>query len=173
MFAPKIEQNETVDSYMDLIYSSLIQDNILESAEDDDSSSTKSVQLYIFLWINYGNTKRNVFNCNNFRPSNEKFLFANSFDRVQQRTQAESLLRNLYTQLKQDSAIGKNVEEHAANLNNINTEGIFAKIWGNNQIQEDEVTSPPFHLLTYPVSSSLVLVYLVDLCCVSNKFWEI
>ncbi|CAG8816419.1 367_t:CDS:1, partial [Cetraspora pellucida] len=42
MFAPKIDQNETVDSYMDLIYGPLIQDDILESAEDNDDSSSTS-----------------------------------------------------------------------------------------------------------------------------------
>ncbi|CAG8455768.1 21917_t:CDS:2, partial [Cetraspora pellucida] len=40
IFAPKIEENETVDSYLDLIYSPLTKDDILESTEDDDSSST-------------------------------------------------------------------------------------------------------------------------------------
>ncbi|CAG8527954.1 25351_t:CDS:2 [Dentiscutata erythropus] len=74
MFAPKNEQNKTIDGYMDLIYSPLIQDDILESAEDNDDSNSTS-------------------------DNND-----------------------------QDSAIGKNVEEHAANLNNVNTEDIFAKI---------------------------------------------
>ncbi|CAG8538943.1 4108_t:CDS:2, partial [Scutellospora calospora] len=42
MFAPRIEKNETIDSYMDLIYRPLLQDNILENVEDDDDSSSIS-----------------------------------------------------------------------------------------------------------------------------------
>ncbi|CAG8793245.1 5994_t:CDS:1, partial [Dentiscutata erythropus] len=42
MFAPKIEQNKTVDSYIDLIYGSLIQDNILKSAKDNNDLSSTS-----------------------------------------------------------------------------------------------------------------------------------
>ncbi|CAG8816421.1 368_t:CDS:2, partial [Cetraspora pellucida] len=56
-------------------------------------------------------------------PRMKNFSFANSFD-----------------------PIGENVEEHLANLNNVSTEDIFAKIWGNDQIQDDEVT----RYLCYP-----------------------
>jgi hypothetical protein len=83
-------------------------------------------------------------------PRMKNFPFANSFDRVQQRTQAEFLLRNLYTQLKQDSINSENTEEHistAVNLNDDNAEDIFAKMWANDQIVvEDEVT----RYLSYP-----------------------
>ncbi|CAG8810135.1 6848_t:CDS:2, partial [Cetraspora pellucida] len=130
MFAPKIDQNETVNSYIDLIYGPLIQDNILENAKDNDDSSSTSDDNDILTAGNQRHLKRayQQFKQQIKYPRIKNFSFANSFDRVQQQTQAESLLRNLYTQLKQNSAIGKNVEEHVTNLNNISTEDIFAKI---------------------------------------------
>ncbi|CAG8582526.1 10526_t:CDS:1, partial [Scutellospora calospora] len=42
IFVPRIEKNKTINSYMDLIYGSLLQDNILENIEDDDNSNSIS-----------------------------------------------------------------------------------------------------------------------------------
>ncbi|CAG8793244.1 5993_t:CDS:2, partial [Dentiscutata erythropus] len=75
-------------------------------------------------------------------PRIKNFSFANSFNRVQQQIQAKSLLKDLYTQLKQDLAIGKNVEDYVANLKNVSTEDIFAKMWSNNQTQEEDKVIP-------------------------------
>ncbi|CAG8534074.1 17368_t:CDS:2, partial [Dentiscutata heterogama] len=64
-------------------------------------------------------------------PRMKNFSFANSHDCIQQRTQAEFLLRILYNQLKKDSVNSENIEEHistAVNLNDNNTEDVFTKI---------------------------------------------
>ncbi|CAG8785713.1 299_t:CDS:1, partial [Cetraspora pellucida] len=42
MFALRIDENETVNSYLNLIYSSLMQVDILENAEDKNDSSSIS-----------------------------------------------------------------------------------------------------------------------------------
>ncbi|CAG8747329.1 5700_t:CDS:1, partial [Cetraspora pellucida] len=79
-------------------------------------------------------------------PRMKNFLFMDKSEHTQQRSQAESLLRNLYNQLKQDQT-DKNLEGSNSIMNLIDsTKNIFSRMWANNQSQtENEI----FHYLLY------------------------
>ncbi|CAG8716980.1 20520_t:CDS:2, partial [Cetraspora pellucida] len=185
MFIPKTKENENIDSYLDFIYSSLIQDDILENAENDDSSSTSNDNKQITKQNKIENIKQieclELTNTENLiqrvcaatylflnklweipnkasliatilDSQMKNFLFANGSDCTQQRMQAKFLLRNLYTQLKQNSADCENIEECISTEINNNIEDIFTKMWATDQIiEEDEVT----HYLCYPTHKYL------------------
>ncbi|CAG8713088.1 9050_t:CDS:2 [Dentiscutata erythropus] len=119
MFAPRIEDDKTVDSYLDLIYRLLISDNNLENIEGDsdnssftsDNNDISTAEIALIL-----------------DPRMKNFLFVNRSKYTQQKSQAKFLLRDLYTQLKQDQAI-KNLKETTLTMNPINnTEDIFLRM---------------------------------------------
>ncbi|CAG8738077.1 11960_t:CDS:2, partial [Dentiscutata heterogama] len=176
MFAPRIEEGETIDIYLDLIYGPLVLDNELENDDNSDSSSTSNnddipiagTQRHLrHAYQQFrqrmkkthgrGRGRGRGRNCNQDKlwempnessltamildPRIKNFLFMNGPDRAQQRTQAEFLLRDLYTQLKQELT-NKNLEVPYSTVDLINdAEDIFSKMWADNHVQtEDEVT---------------------------------
>ncbi|RGB34926.1 hypothetical protein C1646_759978 [Rhizophagus diaphanus] len=135
MYAPRANENETVESYLELIYGPLIPENEEENAEDDisDSSSVKrgrgrglgrsrsrghshgghshilqrpNNEIEDIIQVEY---LPPVNNLEGIHKKNEKLPICGSLHREEQKTQAESLLSNLYTQLKNDLKLPEDV----------------------------------------------------------------
>ncbi|CAG8655821.1 9785_t:CDS:2, partial [Scutellospora calospora] len=160
VFALRIEEGETIDSYLDLIYGPLVSEDELENDDNSDSNEQEINQIEYLQPVNTENLIQKVraaiylsldklwempnkssLTAMILDPRMKNFPFMNEPDRVQQKTQAEFLLRDLYTQLKQEIT-NKNLEVPYSTMNLINdTEDIFSKMWADNHVQtEDEVT---------------------------------
>ncbi|CAG8600745.1 14208_t:CDS:2, partial [Cetraspora pellucida] len=142
VFAPRIEEGETIDIYLDLIYGPLVSDNELEN--DDNINTENLIQkvraaIYLSLDKLWEMPNESSLTAMILDPRIKNFSFMNRSDRAQQKTQAEFLLRDLYTQLKQELT-NKNLEVPYSTVDLINdAEDIFSKMWADNHLQmEDE-----------------------------------
>lgn len=106
----------------------------------------------------------------------KSFLFVEEFHRTEQKTQAESLLSNLYTQLKHDLELPEEVRSPILD----DDDDIFEKMWASNQqsIQTDDTEIMRYlrcpdepknvdpliwwrnHRSSYPILSKLARKYL-------------
>jgi hypothetical protein len=214
MFAPRADENETVDSYLELIYGPLIPENEEENAEDDisDSSSVSSdddiptagnqhwqhtrsqsqgrgqgrgrgrgrnlgrgrgrgrghshgghghilqrpnneiedinqveylppvnnlegilkkvrAAIYLSLETHWNVPSELSLVATILDPRMKSFLFVEDLHREDQKTQAESLLSNLYTQLKHDLELPEEVRSPTLD----DDDDIFERMWASNQ----------------------------------------
>ncbi|GBC18086.2 zinc finger BED domain-containing protein 1-like [Rhizophagus irregularis DAOM 181602=DAOM 197198] len=187
MFAPRANENETVESYLELIYGPLIPENEEENAEDDisDSSSVsrrgrgrglgrdrgrgrghshgghghilqrpnnevedinqveylppvnnlegilKKVRaaIYLSLETHWNVPSELSLVATILDPRMKSFLYVEDLHREEQKTQAESLLSNLYTQLKHDLELPEEVRSPILD----DDDDIFERMWASNQ----------------------------------------
>ncbi|CAG8752634.1 7185_t:CDS:2 [Rhizophagus irregularis] len=173
MFAPRANENETVESYLELIYGPLIPENEEENAEDDisDSSSVSSdddiptagnqhwqhtqsqiedinqveylppvnnlegilkkvrAAIYLSLETHWNVPSELSLVATILDPRMKSFLYVEDLHREEQKTQAESLLSNLYTQLKHDLELPEEVRSPILD----DDDDIFERMWASNQ----------------------------------------
>ncbi|GBC47674.2 zinc finger BED domain-containing protein 1-like [Rhizophagus irregularis DAOM 181602=DAOM 197198] len=190
MFAPRANENETVESYLELIYGPLIPENEEENAEDNisDSSSVRREQgrgrgrglgrgrgrgcghshgghghilqrpnnevedinqveylppvnnlegilkkvraaIYLSLETHWNVPSELSLVATILDPRMKSFLYVEDLHREEQKTQAESLLSNLYTQLKHDLELPEEVRSPILD----DDDDIFERMWASNQ----------------------------------------
>ncbi|GBC04414.1 hypothetical protein RclHR1_05670016 [Rhizophagus clarus] len=242
MFAPRANENKTIESYLELIYGLLIPENEEENAEEDidDSSSTVSsdddiptagnqhwqymhqrqsqgqgrgqsqrtwssnnevedinqveylppvsnldnvlkkirAAIYLSLETHWDVPSELSLVATILDPRMKSFLFVEDSHREEQKIQAESLLNNLYTQLKHDLELSEEVRSSILD----DDDDIFERMWASNQqltqtgndnneimcylrcLDEPKSTDPLVwwrdHRSSYPILSKLAQKYL-------------
>ncbi|GBB97831.1 hypothetical protein RclHR1_30820002 [Rhizophagus clarus] len=152
MFAPRANENETIESYLELIYRLLILDNEEENAEEDIDDSSSAVSSdddiptagnqhwqYMHQRQSQGQGRGQSqgrgrghgrgCGCGCVYPRMKSFLFVEDSHREEQKTQAESLLSNLYTQLKHDLELPEEVRSPILD----DDDDIFERMYASNQ----------------------------------------
>ncbi|CAG8664971.1 35028_t:CDS:2 [Racocetra persica] len=128
MFAPKLENSETIDNYLDLIYGpstdSIEEDSNSSSISDNDKSGRchgghkkshitkkkKNCEIEDTNKIEYLPPADTTNLIQKVHPRLKNFPFLKSSDYMQ-KIQAESLLKNLYNQHKQDMIVSNQAEK--------------------------------------------------------------
>ncbi|CAG8648215.1 25790_t:CDS:2, partial [Racocetra persica] len=170
MFIPKLENDEIIDNYLDPIYG-LLTDSI---EEDSDSSSisnndntnkveylsladtTNLIQkvcaaIYLSLDKLWQIPSEISLLATILNPRLKNFPFLKSSDYMQ-KIQAESLLKNLYNQYKQDMIISNQAEKTIeTSLIENEDDDIFTEMWINNRSENIEQTEEEIvRYLNYP-----------------------
>ncbi|CAG8691935.1 13993_t:CDS:2 [Dentiscutata erythropus] len=139
MFAPKFETGKTIDNYLDLIYrpqiDSMKEDSNSSFISDNNSIPTAGITNIVILKKNK-NCKIEVTNKVVYLPLADtidliqkmmNFPFLKGSDCVQ-KIQAESLLKNLYNQLKQDMIVSNQEKTIETSLIEDNDDDIFTEM---------------------------------------------
>ncbi|CAG8799689.1 15644_t:CDS:2, partial [Cetraspora pellucida] len=119
MFSPRVENDETIDSYLDIIYGLLIVEDSLENIDNSSDSSSTSLVC--------GHGHRCISNQDVSENSNQiKYLPS---------VNTENLIQK-------QGLVNENLEEPILTTDlTDNAEDVFSRMWVDNQIQtQDEIT---------------------------------
>ncbi|CAG8617416.1 2677_t:CDS:2, partial [Cetraspora pellucida] len=155
IFAPKYKNGETIDNYLDLIYGPLTdsteEDSDSSFISDDDSIPTAGNQKYCHIIKKTKNCEIEDTNQVKYLPPTDTtnliqkvcaaiYLFLDKLWQIP----TESLLTNLYSQLKQDMIVSNQAEKTIETSLVEEDDDIFTEMWTNNRSEnivqtEDEI----------------------------------